>query len=146
MNMKNFINIVVLVVLISGVFFLNYLLKKHFRIGNKIPEISREEKQIKISVETLKKLISLAQENNPEFYEKFKEAHPSFYERLLKVNPKLSYSDLEYCALMRLNLDTKKIATIKRSTVGAIESKKYRIRKKLDISTEKNIYIWLMDK
>lgn len=146
MNMKDFINIVVLVVHISGIFFLIYLLKKHFRTRNKIPEINKEKKQIKINLETLNKLVSLAHENNPKFYEKFKEAYPYFYKRLLKVNPKLSYSDLEYCALIRLNLDTKKIATIKRSTVGAIESKKYRIRKKLDISTEENIYIWMMDK
>jgi len=146
MNMKDFINTVVLVTLISGIFFLTYILKKYFKTGNKIPAIKEEKKQIKISFETLNKLISLAHENNIEFYEKFKEAHPYFYERLLQVSPKLSFSDLEYCALMRLNLDTKKIATIKRSSVGAIESKKYRIRKKLNISTEENIYIWLMDK
>ncbi|MDR2230763.1 MAG: hypothetical protein LBE39_14950 [Flavobacteriaceae bacterium] len=111
-------------------------------IAEKVPE--HEEEQL--DHEALNLLIGLAEKDDPSFYFKFNEAFPNFSDNLLKISPKLTQSDIEYCAMMKLNFDTKKIASIKRLSIGAVESKKYRIRKKLDISTEENIYIWLMDK
>ncbi|OPC36716.1 tetratricopeptide repeat protein [Elizabethkingia miricola] len=108
--------------------------------------IENEDDTEKLDHETLNLLINLAEEDDPSFYFKFNDIFPDFSENLLKISPKLTQSDLEYCAMMKLNFDTKKIASIKRLSIGAVESKKYRIRKKLDISTEENIYIWLMDK
>lgn len=111
------------------------------------PAGSEDENEAeKLNHETLNLLINLAEDDDPSFYFKFNDVFPDFSENLLKINPKLTQSDLEYCAMMKLNFDTKKIASIKRLSIGAVESKKYRIRKKLDISTEENIYIWLMDK
>ncbi len=106
--------------------------------------VGNEEEQL--NHETLSLLINLAEQDDPSFYLKFNEIFPGFSENLLKISPKLTQSDMEYCAMMKLNFDTKKIASIKRLSIGAVESKKYRIRKKLDISTEENIYVWLMDK
>ncbi|MCL1668560.1 hypothetical protein M2T82_10850 [Elizabethkingia ursingii] len=94
----------------------------------------------------LDQIIELAENNNTVFYLKFQEIFPVFNQKLLNINPKLTQSDLEYCALMKLNFDTKKIAIIKKTSVGAVESKKHRIRKKLNITSEENIYIWLIDK
>ncbi|OPC54133.1 tetratricopeptide repeat protein [Elizabethkingia miricola] len=108
--------------------------------------VENEDETEKLDHETLNQLINLAEEDDPSFYFKFNDTFPDFSENLLKICPKLTQSDLEYCAMMKLNFDTKKIASIKRLSIGAVESKKYRIRKKLDISTEENIYIWLMDK
>nr|MDT0525984.1 hypothetical protein [Streptomyces sp. DSM 41633] len=88
----------------------------------------------------------LAENNDPTFYLKFTEIFPYFSQNLLEISSKLSQSDLEYCALMKMNFDTKKIAIIKKISAGAVESKKHRIRKKLNISSEEDIYIWLMDK
>ncbi|MDV3505522.1 hypothetical protein CMU89_02125 [Elizabethkingia anophelis] len=105
-----------------------------------------EDEAEKLGHETLNLLINLAEKDDPSFYFKFNDVFPDFNENLLKISPKLTQSDLEYCAMMKLNFDTKKIASIKRLSIGAVESKKYRIRKKLDISTEENIYVWLMDK
>ncbi|WP_395761997.1 helix-turn-helix transcriptional regulator [Elizabethkingia anophelis] len=105
-----------------------------------------EDEAEKLGHDTLNLLINLAEKDDPSFYFKFNDVFPDFNENLLKISPKLTQSDLEYCAMMKLNFDTKKIASIKRLSIGAVESKKYRIRKKLDISTEENIYVWLMDK
>ncbi|CAM3687156.1 tetratricopeptide repeat protein [Elizabethkingia occulta] len=91
-------------------------------------------------------VIELAENNNTAFYLKFQEIFPDFNQKLLNINPRLTQSDLEYCAMMKLNFDTKKIAIIKKTSVGAVESKKHRIRKKLNITSEENIYIWLIDK
>lgn len=91
-------------------------------------------------------LIEMAKSNNAAFYFQFKQVFPGFNQSLLHINPKMLQSDLEYCALIKLNFSSKEIAHIKKISVGAVESKKHRIRKKLNLSAEENIYVWLMDK
>ncbi len=88
-------------------------------------------------------LTNLALQNDPSFYLTFLELHPDFQEKLLKINSTIKTSDIEFCAYIKLNLETKQIATIKKISVRAVEGKKYRIRKKLGISAEENMYIWL---
>ena len=50
---------------------------------------------------------------------------------------------MEFCTLIKLNLETKEISVLKKMTVGAVEAKKYRIRQKLNISREQNMYIFI---
>ncbi|WP_051882044.1 tetratricopeptide repeat protein [Chryseobacterium soli] len=89
-------------------------------------------------------IIELAQNNDKSFYLKFSEIFPAFNETLLSISSQLTPSDLEYCALMKLNFDTKQIAVVKKTSVSSVESRKYRIRKKLNIDSSENIYKWLM--
>ncbi|MHC6200566.1 tetratricopeptide repeat protein [Elizabethkingia miricola] len=117
--------------------------KTQFLILNGKTEIDNDDNE---DHKKLNLLIEMAESNNSTFYLKFQELFPDFNQTLLNINQKLTQSDLEYCAMMKLNFDTKKIATIKKNSVGAVESKKHRIRKKLNITSEENIYIWLMDK
>ncbi|OBS11223.1 hypothetical protein ATE49_15645 [Elizabethkingia miricola] len=117
--------------------------KTQFPVLNGKTEIDNEDSE---DHKKLNLLIEMAESNNSTFYLKFQELFPDFNQTLLNINQKLTQSDLEYCAMMKLNFDTKKIATIKKNSVGAVESKKHRIRKKLNITSEENIYIWLMDK
>lgn len=88
-------------------------------------------------------LIDLALKNDSSFYLTFLEVYPDFAKKLLDINPTIKASDIEYCAYIKLNLDTKQIAVLKNISVRAVEGKKYRIRKKLDISIDENMYIWL---
>ncbi len=88
-------------------------------------------------------LINLALKNDSSFYLTFLETYPDFADKLLNINPTIKASDIEYCAYIKLNLDTKQIAVLKNISVRAVEGKKYRIRKKLDISIDENMYIWL---
>lgn len=92
-----------------------------------------------LTEENITDVLELAETNSPLFLEKFQSCFPDFTPSVLHINPKLIYSEIHLCALMRLNFDTKKIALITKSSVRAIESKKYRIRKKLHISPEINI-------
>ncbi|AQX06176.1 hypothetical protein ATB99_16665 [Elizabethkingia meningoseptica] len=96
--------------------------------------------------EQLAHIMELAQNNDPTFYFKFEEIFPSFTQNLLNVNSKLTRSDLIHCAMIKLNFDAKKIATIKKASIGAVESKKYRIKKKLNITPEESIYNWMINK
>lgn len=93
--------------------------------------------------EDLKDLIQLAKHNDEAFYIKYIEIYPEFSKKLLQINNTLTTSDLEFCALIRLNFDNKQIAQSKKLSVRAVESKKYRLRKKLGLDPQTNIYNWL---
>ena len=59
-----------------------------------------------------------------------------FENSLIKLYPKLTKSEREVCALLRVNLSIKEVATIRNSTIESIKSIRYRLRKKLDIPKE----------
>ncbi|MGG5210632.1 tetratricopeptide repeat protein [Chryseobacterium sp. MIQD13] len=99
---------------------------------------------IEVDSKMLNQVINLARDNDESFYFKFLELFPDFNQKLLSVNPQLTLSDLEYCALMKLNFDTKQIAVYKKLSISSVESKKYRIRKKLNITSQESIYTWFM--
>lgn len=108
--------------------------------------LEEEEEQLNtIEPQELSHVIELAQKNDKSFHLKFLALYPRFNQQLLAIHPQLSHLDLEYCALIKLNFDTKEIAQFKNTSVNSVESRKYRIRKKLGIATHENMYVWFMD-
>ncbi|MBO9692830.1 Two component regulator three Y domain-containing protein [Chryseobacterium sp.] len=97
-----------------------------------------------LSEENIQEILNLAETNSPVFFEKFQVFFPYFIPEILKINPNLIYSELYFCALMKLDFDTKKIAQCTNNSIRAVESKKYRIRKKLNIPSEININSYLI--
>ena len=93
--------------------------------------------------EELKEIVQLAVENNPAFFVKFNEFDTEFSKKLLSIAPNLVASEIEFCALLRLNFETKEIARYTKSSVRAVEGKKYRIRKKIEIPHGIDINIWM---
>lgn len=94
---------------------------------------------------SLKALIELAHAKDPSFMKRFSEAEPVFIERLLEISPQLLPVELTLCAYIRLNFDTKEIARTCKLSVRSVESRKYRIRKKLGIDGETNMLTWMLD-
>jgi len=93
----------------------------------------------------LKELIELVKNNDKSFHLRFSEFFITFNQRLLDINPQLTLLDLELCALIKLKFDTKEIAKYRNISVNSVESRKYRIRKKLNINTNENIYTWMLN-
>lgn len=92
-----------------------------------------------LTEDNISEIVGLAESNSPIFLEKFQIYFPEFIPNVLKINPSVVHSELHICALMKLNFDTKKIASCVNSSVRAVESRKYRIRKKLGIASDINI-------
>ena len=67
-----------------------------------------------------------------------KSLDPTFEQRLLELHPDLTKSEREICNLIRMNLSMKEIATIRNTSVGAIRTSRYRIRKKMNIPKGKS--------
>ena len=73
------------------------------------------------------------------FQEAFNNADSEFLQRLKKLHPNLSPNDLKLCAYLRLNLSSKEIAPLFNISVRSVEIKRYRLRKKNEPSTRKQL-------
>jgi tetratricopeptide (TPR) repeat protein/DNA-binding CsgD family transcriptional regulator len=69
-----------------------------------------------------------------EFELRFKQVHSEFYDKLMKRFPDLSPSEQRLCAFLRLNMSSKEISELTGQSLNALETARYRLRKKLGIS------------
>lgn len=85
----------------------------------------------------------LKQELSPdawkEFEIQFNEVHPGFQNHLLVRFPELSPSERRLCAFLRLDMNTREIASLTGQTFKSIEVARTRIRKKMNLSREDNL-------
>lgn len=73
----------------------------------------------------------------------FENVYSGFYQNLQKICPDLTPNEKKLCALLKLNLSTKEIATISSREVRSIESSRMRLRKKLQLTLETNLVTFL---
>lgn len=88
-------------------------------------------------------LIEILKKNDSTFLFYFEEIFPEFIFKLKKINPNLSPSEMEFCALLKLKLSTKEIATYKYLQPKTVRNRKYLIRKRLEIPKGIDIYEWI---
>ena len=74
----------------------------------------------------------------------FDQVHNNFLAALKAKYPLLSATDLKLCAYLRLNLSSKVIAQILNISLKGVEVSRYRIRKKLGLPSETNLYEFLL--
>ncbi|MDP4281239.1 MAG: tetratricopeptide repeat protein [Bacteroidota bacterium] len=79
-----------------------------------------------------------------EFRKRFVDIHPEFFENLNKVCPSLTNNDLKIASLIRMNLNTKEIASITLKSIESINIAKYRLRKKMHIEDEESLLNFLL--
>ena len=73
------------------------------------------------------------------FLIKFEQKHDGFFKRLKAMYPELTNNDLRLCACLKLNLDTKDIASLMNLSVRAVENNRYRLRKKMNLEPTQNL-------
>jgi len=102
----------------------------------------------KLLVEGVRKTIAdihqfSARNDWEEFRHYFEKVHQSFEKNLLAEFPDLSLNDRKICALLKLGLSTKDIASITFRELRSVESSRNRLRKKLGIPADVNIHNFL---
>lgn len=123
------------------IFFINKKLRKKNSVLNVKDE---ENKQLNQKLNfAFEEVVQLAKNNDPEFLTRFQEVYPNFFPKLLQIDPQLQNSELKFCALLFLNFSSKDIATYTFVQPQSIQTRKNRLRKKLFISSEEDIYIWM---
>ncbi|MFT3911761.1 MAG: triple tyrosine motif-containing protein [Ferruginibacter sp.] len=75
----------------------------------------------------------------------FDNVHSDFLSVLKNKYPSLSSNELKLSAYLRMNLSTKEIAQLMNISVRGVEISRYRLRKKLEIPTEVNLFNFLMN-
>lgn len=90
-------------------------------------------------------LLKILKENDPAFMFYFEDTFPDFSSKLLQINPDISSSEIEFCALLKLKITTKDIAKYKFVAPKTVRNRKYHIRKKLHIPKDVDIYQWFCD-
>ncbi|MDX1641665.1 MAG: triple tyrosine motif-containing protein [Balneolaceae bacterium] len=103
------------------------------KLGDRLPDKSYNK---------LIKLIEdgIEDEHEWEIFEQlYNEAHGNFFKRLKEEYPQLTPSDLRLCAYLRMNLSSKEIAPLLNISVRGVEERRYRLRKRLDLSTDQNL-------
>jgi DNA-binding NarL/FixJ family response regulator len=68
-----------------------------------------------------------------EFEQRFQKVHSNFYSNLSSQYPSLTAYDLRLCAFLRMNMNTKDIASLTHQTVNSVEVARTRLRKKLNL-------------
>ncbi len=74
----------------------------------------------------------------------FEDAHQGFYTKLKSKHEELSTNDLKICSLIRLNLNTKEMASILGISPESVKTARYRLRKKLNLDPQQEILTYLI--
>jgi ligand-binding sensor domain-containing protein/DNA-binding CsgD family transcriptional regulator len=99
----------------------------------------------------LKKMIKAVSEDDnidkewESFTKHFDKVHSDFLIALKEKHPTVSPNELKLCAYLRMNLSTKEIAQLMNISVRGVEISRYRLRKKLNISSETNLFDYLIN-
>lgn len=103
------------------------------------------------AITELKKMIkSLNEDDNIDkewenFTKHFDRVHSDFVVKLKEKHPAISGNELKLCAYLRMNLSTKEIAQLMNISVRGVEISRYRLRKKLNIASETNLFGYLIN-
>jgi ligand-binding sensor domain-containing protein/DNA-binding CsgD family transcriptional regulator len=113
----------------------------------KLKKVSENDKDS----DDFKKLIRIISDEDKmdeqweQFAMHFDKVHSDFLLAVKARYPKLSANELKLCAYLRMNLTTKEIAQLMNISVRGVEISRYRLRKKLQIPTEANLFNFLME-
>ena len=78
------------------------------------------------------------------FEDAFNNADKDFFKEIKAKHQELTNNDLKLCAFLRLNLSSKEIAPLLNISVHSVEIKRYRLRKKMNLSRETRIVDYIM--
>ncbi len=75
----------------------------------------------------------------------FEQVNEDFFDDLKKHTPDLSINDLRLCALVKLNMNIKESAVVLNVAPNTIKSARYRLRKKLDLQQNMDLYEFIQN-
>jgi ligand-binding sensor domain-containing protein/DNA-binding CsgD family transcriptional regulator len=103
------------------------------------------------NADELKKILKTLNEEDrmdeqwEQFSVHFDKVHSDFLSIIKTKHPALTPNELKLCAYLRMNLSTKEMAQLMNISVRGVEISRYRLRKKLGISTEVSLFDFLME-
>lgn len=74
----------------------------------------------------------------------FETVHPSFFKNLKEKHPAITSNELRLCAYLLMNLSNKEIALLLFISGDAVQKAKYRLKRKFSLSTDDNLFDYLL--
>ena len=96
---------------------------------------SNSSSQLRLRIKHLLRTENL----NDRFENHFEDVYPGFFKSLIKYSNKFTQNDLRFCAYLKMNLSTDEIAKLTSISIRTVESKKYRVKKKLNIRKDQSL-------
>lgn len=75
----------------------------------------------------------------------FEQINQGFYDNLITITPSLNAHDLRHCALIKLNLNIKEVASVLNLSPNTVKSARYRIKKKLRLEPDDDLFEFIRD-
>lgn len=116
---------------------LNYITKTKSIQPSHIKEIHSISNSLKIH-------LSSASSEWEEFKLRFEEIHEHFTQEILKKHPELSSSQLRLCQLLRLQLSSKKIASLLNVNSKSVDRSRYELRKLFGLQKDQSLTKYLI--
>lgn len=118
------------------------LWKTHHR--KKIEKIEKEVESLEARLQkNTQKLIELAKANDSTFINQFMETFPQFTKNIYEKHPDLISSEFWFCAMLFLDFSSKDIAQYNFIEHRSVQIRKSRLRKKLKIDSEVDLYHYI---
>lgn len=102
-----------------------------------------DNRSIKTVISTINKNIT-GKDSWSIFQEAFNKTDKDFLKKMKEAHPSLTANDLRLCAYLRLNLSSKEIAPLLNISVRSVEIKRYRLRKKMDLTHEQGLVEYIL--
>lgn len=114
---------------------------------DKLKEVVKESEDdtkgtIKKVVKELNAKIKVEKKNNL-LIENSDKVNKEFYAKLKNQYPDLTKSEVELCGLLRLNMTNKEVGVLRNVSPQSVKMARYRLRKKLSLKPEEDIYLFL---
>lgn len=116
------------------------MLDKLAELRNKKP--AEQKEAINDMVNELGVMIH-SQEKMTMIQENIEIVNKEFSEKLIKSFPNLTKSEIELCGLFRMNMSNKEIALLKNISTESVKMARYRLRKKLNLQPEADLFKFL---
>ncbi|AWW29714.1 hypothetical protein DN752_06010 [Echinicola strongylocentroti] len=97
-----------------------------------------------LNTDPRKDLKALIEKGDLYFLSEFNEIYPNFITMIKNTSSKLNAMDIKFCVLLRMGFCTKEIARITKSTIRAVQSRKYRIRRRLNVPNEEDLNLFMV--
>ena len=119
--------------------------RKHEFIEEILLKLNALKKSRGIDSEELKNTIQfvkaqlLIDENLKLFQDNIDQINHEFMDKLESQFPELTKNEKQLCALLRLQLSSKEIATVKNISTDSVKTLRYRLRKKLELKPDEDL-------
>lgn len=119
------------------------------KIKSELAHVIKNVDNQQATIELKKVIKSVSEDDNMDqewenFTKHFDKVHSDFVVALKEKHPNISPNEVKLCAYLRMNLSTKEIAQLLNISVRGVEISRYRLRKKIGISSETNLFDYLI--